>query len=628
MTNRATQPDTEADRELRQCLDAASLTSFIMVAGAGSGKTTSLVKALDHIRRTRGDRLRRRGQRIACITYTEIAAREIGLDVGDEKLFHVSTIHSFLWTVIRPFQEDIRSWIARRLQEKIEERQTKLNNPKSKAATRERAEQEIARYRRQLTALPRVPCFAYGTGSDYAKGVLGHSDILKMVPEVLKEKALLRTVMAQRFPVVFVDESQDTDPSFVEALKDVDRQHSGTFCVGFFGDPMQQIYSVGVGKIDEEAGWKSITKRENFRCPQTVLSVINRIRAKGDGIQQVRGRTVHQGGADVPVLGTAKFYVLPSDGKRVERLDALRRHIAGQGDEGARVIEGGEVRVLVLVHRMAAQRLGFGDLFAAMYDKSSDSLKTGFVEGTGWPLRPFLSYLLPLAAAFEASEEFEVMNLLRKYCPVLEAGALKDGGLSERLTNLKSAVSRLHELLRSSDASVGEVLQHARRSKLASLDERLDRYVASVDGDGDDTYDDADVEAGVMKAYLACPAAQVWGYRRYIENESPFATQQGIKGAEYQRVVVVLDDDEGKEHTHFSYDKYFGMKPLSDTDRNNQAEGKDTVIGRTGRLFYVCCSRALQDLVVVWFANDVDAAVEAVRRMEVFDPSAIVRDPL
>ena len=53
MTSRIGQPDTDADNELRDCLDQKPLTSFVMVAGAGSGKTTSLVKALAHLSATR-----------------------------------------------------------------------------------------------------------------------------------------------------------------------------------------------------------------------------------------------------------------------------------------------------------------------------------------------------------------------------------------------------------------------------------------------------------------------------------------------------------------------------------------------------------------------------------------------
>ena len=112
LKSRLGQPDTDADRELRECLDEEPLSSFIMVSGAGSGKTTSLVKALDHLEKTRGVELRRRSQQIACITYTEIAVEEIWNDVGNAPLFHVSTIHSFLWTVVRSLSYCRPSWFT------------------------------------------------------------------------------------------------------------------------------------------------------------------------------------------------------------------------------------------------------------------------------------------------------------------------------------------------------------------------------------------------------------------------------------------------------------------------------------------------------------------------------------
>lgn len=122
MTSRIGSPDTPADVEVRECLDREVPRSFVMVAGAGSGKTTSLVKALEHLGRTRGPALRRAGQQIACITYTEVAVGEISEDVGLSPLFHISTIHSFLWSVIRPFQGDIATWVGIRIAEKIAER--------------------------------------------------------------------------------------------------------------------------------------------------------------------------------------------------------------------------------------------------------------------------------------------------------------------------------------------------------------------------------------------------------------------------------------------------------------------------------------------------------------------------
>jgi DNA helicase-2/ATP-dependent DNA helicase PcrA len=83
----------------------------------------------------------------------------------------------------------------------------------------------------------------------------------------------------------------------------------------------------------------------------------------------------------------------------------------------------------------------------------------------------------------------------------------------------------------------------------------------------------------------------------------PFCNQQGIKGAEFDKVLVIVDDEESRFLT-FSYDKYFGVTPLSDRDQENIAAGRDSVVDRTRRLFYVCCSRALSDRAVIVFSED------------------------
>src|SRR3546814_20934606 len=111
MTGGIGQPDTAADIELRACLDQRPQRCFVMVASAGSGKTTSLVKALAHLAETRSTELRTRGQKIACLTYTDVEVKENWGDVGTDSLFHVSTIHSFLCSVARPFQLSIRAWV-------------------------------------------------------------------------------------------------------------------------------------------------------------------------------------------------------------------------------------------------------------------------------------------------------------------------------------------------------------------------------------------------------------------------------------------------------------------------------------------------------------------------------------
>jgi DNA helicase-2/ATP-dependent DNA helicase PcrA len=290
MTSRIGKPNTAADTALHERLASDGNRHFVMVAGAGSGKTTSLVKALAQIERSQGASLRRNGQQVACITYTEVAVEEIRGDVGNDELFHVSTIHSFLWTIIKPFQNNLREWVKGRLHEKIAEKQEKIDKPGTQEATKARAAEDIERYRGQLAEIDHVKGFRYGTGSDYTNGVLGHSDILRIGPAFIQDHALMRSVLTRRFPVIFIDESQDTDPAFVEALRHVARETAQGFCLGFFGDPVQKIYMQGAGPIETEDGWETLEKPENFRCPQAVLRVINRIRAEDDGLEQTRGR--------------------------------------------------------------------------------------------------------------------------------------------------------------------------------------------------------------------------------------------------------------------------------------------------------------------------------------------------
>lgn len=57
----ATLIPTEADREVAECLKAER--DFALIAGAGSGKTTSLIEALTYIGRESGPKLRQAGQR-------------------------------------------------------------------------------------------------------------------------------------------------------------------------------------------------------------------------------------------------------------------------------------------------------------------------------------------------------------------------------------------------------------------------------------------------------------------------------------------------------------------------------------------------------------------------------------
>ena len=69
-------------------------------------------------------------QRVACITYTEVAANEIREDVAANNLVHVSTIHSFYWTIASTFQTDIKAWAQKELQEHLDGLLNKVFGPR------------------------------------------------------------------------------------------------------------------------------------------------------------------------------------------------------------------------------------------------------------------------------------------------------------------------------------------------------------------------------------------------------------------------------------------------------------------------------------------------------------------
>lgn len=619
MTSRIGSPDTKADVDVRALLAQEPPRSFVMVAGAGSGKTTSLIKTLIHLADTRGSALRRSGQRIACITYTDVAVGEISADIGASPLFHVSTIHSFLWSIIRPFRTDIAAWFIRHIEQKIAEKREHQDRKGTRKSTKARLAQEIAKLEGDLAVIPGIEKFTYGTGSSYSRGILGHDDILKLTPACIAAHPLLRRLVANRFPFIFVDESQDTNPEVVEALRAIAIEQP-RLCIGFFGDPMQKIYTSGVGQVELNEGWVKITKPENFRCPTSVLGVINAIRAQDDGLKQTGGRTEKVDGVDQPVTGTANLFILPADDQRSARLSAVRKLMAAEADDDLWLsdLRDGDVRLLVLVHRMAAIRLGFPNLYAALNDnKPPSSLSEGLTDGTAWPLQPFTQHLLPLVSAARVGDRFMVMSIIREASPALEPDRLRGQAAAPILAALQRGVEELVALLADgSAATVGDVLRHVKNKKLLRLDERFGAHLIA------EPTDDGSSGFANIQAFLQCGVGELWAHMRYATDESIFATHHGVKGAQFERVLVVIDDEEGS-HSQYSYGKYFGYLPLSKTDDVNIAENKDSVIDRTRRLFYVCCSRALKDLAVVMFVPDVAAACAAVLSVGLFPEMAI-----
>src|SRR3546814_14405991 len=86
----------------------------------------------------------------------------------------------------------------------------------------------------------------------------------------LLARTKFRAVMTARYPILLVDEYQDTDAGFVDALKQYFLDTGTGPVVGLFGDHWQKIYGEGCGAVDH-AALEVIDKNHNFRSAGPII---------------------------------------------------------------------------------------------------------------------------------------------------------------------------------------------------------------------------------------------------------------------------------------------------------------------------------------------------------------------
>lgn len=65
--------DDHVDKEIEDCFSTKNPKCFFVFAGAGSGKTRSLINTLNFLDREQGENLLMNGKQVAVITYTNAA---------------------------------------------------------------------------------------------------------------------------------------------------------------------------------------------------------------------------------------------------------------------------------------------------------------------------------------------------------------------------------------------------------------------------------------------------------------------------------------------------------------------------------------------------------------------------
>jgi len=618
--------DDHVDDELAGFLSLEKPTSFFLFAGAGSGKTRSLVNALNYLAKTYRDTLRLRGRRVAVITYTNAACDEITRRTGYDPLFVVSTIHSFAWSQIQGFNTDIRVWLKDNLQREVADLQSEevKGRPGTKASAARQA--QIDSKQRRLERLADIKTFTYNpTGDNRERNSLNHSEIIKIFSTFLLTKPLMQRIFVEKFPFLLIDESQDTSRRLIDALFAMQNAHADHFCMGLIGDTMQRIYADGKERIESEipVSWATPEKKLNHRCPRRIVRLINQIRDGADNQKQEP--------RDDRPEGWARLFVFPIDALDKPALEQrVRGYMTGlTGDQDW--TDASKCKILTLEHHMAARRMGFLQMFEAL--ASVDDYRTGLLDGSLAPTRFFTHYVLPFVTAQQKGDRFAATKLVRESSPLLSKEALKDNDKPiAQLRTAQAAIDSLMALWTHGVPTCAAIAANIDETRLFAIPDDLKaalavKQVAPAETPGDEDADPVSDRIAALVAFLDCAFSEIAPYATYVAHEAPFDTHQGVKGLEFERVMVLMDDGEARGFL-FGYDKLLGAKAPTATDIKNAQEGKETSVDRTRRLFYVTCSRARSSLALVVYSPDPTAVLAHVIANEWFAADEVLSELL
>lgn len=611
--------------------------SFFLFAGAGSGKTRTLVAVLRKLTGIdAGDvlatpaanelavrfarELRARAQTIRVITYTKNAALVVTGRLGTNDLTQVATIHSFCWDLIAGFDDDIREALlamnADALQKAHDAAAGRRNGPTDKD------KEKVGELEAKAAAFAATSQFTYSPDRKrYGDGALNHSQVLALASWLLRQKPTLRRILRDQHPVILIDESQDTMKGILDALLEVVTEDPLRLMLGLLGDHRQRIYLDGHADLPSlvPEAWAMPKLEMNHRSQRRIVDLINDI-----WDSDLKGRTqskkaVQQHSREEKSEGLVRIFIgnasaLAEDKLRREALCESAMQAAmgladwGPGNPGH--------KVLALEHSLVARRGDFLEAFEALSLLDPDSVRPDANGNASGPtaVQMLLRELMDLADCIKdgcAPSDFAITEVLHRYGRLQQ---LPEDG-EARMQLLKAYQRAVEDFFKACvmpAVTVREVLEPVLQVGLFEPDKRL---VAAFNDTNPPPPAPKPREQEAPESRLArgwyglfeSPWIQLRRFKTYLSGKSHLATHQVVKGSEFDHVMVVMDDEDAAGNL-FVYDRLFGA-PLGDSDVKNVEEGKETSIDRTLRLLYVTCSRAKESLALVLWAKDAAAAL-------------------
>ena len=395
-----------------------------------------------------------------------------------------------------------------------------------------------------------------------------HDDVLTLMIHAL-ELPKFRKVLTSRYPILLIDEYQDTDARFVDALKKWFLDRGEGPLIGLFGDHWQKIYGEGCGLI-EHAVLKPIDKNANFRSAYPIVEVLNRMRP-----------TLPQMVSDPDAPGEARVFHT-NDWPGVRRSGQGGGHWTGDtSPEAARayfqhiktklINEGWDftvdkTKILMLSHSVLAREQGYPNI-PPIYAPFNDQWR----KKDDPHIKFMTDQLEPACTAFEK----------RRYGEMFEcfgAGMPRIRRHQDKVAWAETMAALIALRLMSSIGEIIDFIAAQPHMRLPEAVEDCERRLAEA---GAEPGEGESHRVTQLRKLRAVPYAEIIALDRFIDGHTPFATKHGVKGAEFENVLVIV----GR-----GWNKYNFVQMLEWIDRDPPAD-KMAFFVSNRNLFYVACSR-------------------------------------
>ncbi len=551
--------------EMFECI--ASNQSFRLEAGAGAGKTYSLEKALDYLIETKQQDYIIGNRQVACITYTNVARDEIRDRVDRNPIIKCETIHAFCWSLISGFQNQMKLLVVElpHWSEKVEEA--------GGVGTRR---------------------IDYNLGHRFINDdivSLHHDDVIPLTVSLM-DNPKFRMLLTSQYPVILIDEYQDTDLHWINSIQKHFLGKEGAPLFGFFGDHWQKIYGDGCGELVHE-NVTTIGKEANFRSTQTIIEALNKIRPElpqyahdpeSEGEITVYHTNSWEGERRTGAGGGHWKDDLPESEAR-DAFEATKQKLIDSGWDFAPET----TKILMLTHKGLAAEQGYTEL-ASVFTFTESYLKLEHPH-----IEYFVNVIEPACEAFEGKRYGELFAALDTKFPILTNPKSK-AAWQEAMQGLVS--------LRS-DATVAEVVDYIKNCGKPYLPDKVKALENDLVAFDPESGEEKPRKISELEKLHAIPYREIIAFKKYVNGYSPFQTKHGVKGEEYENVLVIL----GRGWNRYNFGEMLDFVHSGSIPQNKQ-----DAFERNRNLFYVCCSRAKTRLSLLFTQELTDGSLETLRQ--------------